>query len=415
MIPSATGAALAAPKALLGAAKPAKVSTPGPGGVPIPEYGITMWFRVTVGLQSGDLGQWSSCDGLGVDFDHKDVGVGGVYDRQMLVPVGVKYREISLSRAMTTTTSGQVRSWLEHVTAQWINSPEGGAPQPRSGGGNRFHPGTTMTIELYHKLDQAPVASWTLRDVVPKSWSAPSLSSTNGSVAMETLVLSHGGFLTAGTDSASSGVTEGGQGLLTLSGPGAAPVHFQYNPRTVTATRSVNVDMGGRQGSEESDPQVTHVGSWSVDYGELLVEGEQAVHAATNSLSTWTEPDATINGATPRTLLVRLGDGRNLMLTRRIVLTYVKISYTRFTRTGAPCRAEVTLTMQGVEPLRGKGGTSPSTGGAVSQKSQGKSLPSMSNDAKGSPGQWRDTAKANDVDDPLRVPNGTRLRMGGHR
>lgn len=412
MLPSATRAALASPNALLGAARSPVKSTPSPGGVPMPEYGITMWFRVSVGLDSGDLGQWSSCDGLGVDFDHEEVPVGGIYDRQTVVPTRVKYREITLRRAMTTTTSGQVRSWLEHVASRWVNSPEGGAPPPQSGGGDRFHPGTTMTIELYHKLDQPPVASWTLRDVVPKSWTAPSLSSTNGAVAMETLVLSHGGFLTGGAGSATSPVAQGGQGLLTLSGPGAAPVHFQYSPQTVTADRWINVDMGGRQGNEETDPQITSVGAWKVDYGQLLVEGEQAVHAATHSLTTWTEPDRTVNGATPRTLLVRLGNGKNMMLTRRVVLTHVKIDYTRFTRTGAPCRAAVTLELQGVEPVRG---TTPRPGASVSAKSQGDSLPSMSNDAKGSPGGWKDTADANDVDDPLRVPNGTKLRMGGHR
>jgi phage tail-like protein len=392
--PGPARAAFTAPGALAGhLTAPARTS-----GVPVPEYGMTMWFRVTVGLTGGDLGLWSACGGLGVRFETQEVPVGGHYDRPTPLPLRLGYGEITLERAMTTTDSGKVQAWLRHVAANWVNDAEGGAP---GAGGRRFHPGTTAHIALYHRIDEDPVAEWTLRDVVPVSWTAPKLATTGGTVAIETLVLAHGGFLDSdghGTGKA----TVSGQGNLVLSGPGARPVTFQYNPDSVTADRMVSISDGTRQHTEDADPQITDAGHWEIGFGDLLVEGEQAVRAATTSLRTWVEPDASYPGTRPRTLRVRLGDGRNPLLSRDVFLTRVAITYTRFTRAGAPSRAKVTLAFRGAARTPWQP-AAPAADGERRAPAAG---------AHRSPG-WRPAARANGVDDPLR--EGGTARIGGHR
>jgi phage tail-like protein len=306
---------------------------------------MTMWFSVKVGLPGGDLGLWSSCGGLEVQFATESLNVGGRYDRATVLPTTVSYPNITLERAMNTVDSRKVQDWLRHVTRTWTNAAEGGAPLEKSrSGGGRFHPGTTVKIELYHRLGETPVSSWQLHDVVPVSWSAPPLSTTGGTVALEKLVLAHGGFLDT-DQSGSSSVA--GLGQLVLTGPDTGKITFQYNPDTVTVHRMASVSTGNRQDRDEYDLQITNAGRWELSYKKLVVEGEQAVRTATDLLRTWSAPDPA-NPTAPKELRVLLGDGRNTLLSRRVVLWDVTIDYTRFTPNGTPCRATVALSFMGV-------------------------------------------------------------------
>ena len=48
------------------------------------QFGLTMRFDVTV--EGIDLGAWSSCDGLKVDFGLKEIRVGGNNDCRVYLP-----------------------------------------------------------------------------------------------------------------------------------------------------------------------------------------------------------------------------------------------------------------------------------------------------------------------------------------
>ncbi|MFC4857269.1 phage tail protein [Actinophytocola glycyrrhizae] len=352
MIPaSPVQTAFAAPVAL-GSAIPKRSS-----GMFVPQYGMTMWFSVSVGIGAPgeNLGLWSACNGLGVQFAAETLKVGGTYDRPTVLPGSVSYGNITLERAMTSVDSKKVQEWLRHVTEAWVNAPEGGAPKGPTGGGDRFHPGTAAKIELYHRLDEPAVASWRLRDVVPVSWSAPPLTTSSGGVAIEKLVLAHGGFLD--TDGGGSS-TVAGRGKFVLSGPGGS-IHFQYNPDSVTVSRGCSMNLLGQQSRDEYEYEMGMPGDWTIAYHGLVVEGAETVRTTTDLLRRWIVPDPA-RATAPTPLDVRLGDGSNTLLSRHVALTNVGLTFTRFTRMGTPSRASVDLSFVALQPQRG---AQPRTGG----------------------------------------------------
>ena len=156
-IPMLTQAPLAIPTALGIKATAGKLNTTGAA----PQYGLTIWFSVKVANPTGqpgdDLGDWSSCGGLGVQLETKVLRSGGEHGAPYLYPEDITYPAITLERAMTADSAKQVRAWLTTVAQQWIGSDEGGASMvPTSEGGKKptgsGYRGTTVTITLYTSL-----------------------------------------------------------------------------------------------------------------------------------------------------------------------------------------------------------------------------------------------------------------------
>ena len=135
-------------------------------------FGLSMRFDVVVG--GIDLGGWSSCDGLSVDFGQTEIKVGGVNSYTVFTPGRMKFTPVVLKRAMNTQDSKKVMSWLKSM----IDVTEGDA--------------ATITLRDQHN---GSVAEWTFANVRPQSWKGPTLSSTGKEVAVETLTLIHEGFL----------------------------------------------------------------------------------------------------------------------------------------------------------------------------------------------------------------------------
>jgi phage tail-like protein len=136
------------------------------------QFGLTMRFTVVVaGI---DLGAWSSCDGLKVDFGLKEIKVGGNNECKVYLPDRVFYPRLVLKRAMTASDSGRVMSWLRSM----VDATQG----------------DTATITLRDSHNQA-VSEWTFVNVRPSSWKGPTLTATGKDVAVETLELVHEGFL----------------------------------------------------------------------------------------------------------------------------------------------------------------------------------------------------------------------------
>jgi phage tail-like protein len=148
-------------------------------------YGMTMWFTVVVDALpagEGDLGQWSRCSGLQVDFRTSEVRDGTDYlSSGTLLPEHVQYQKITLERAMNKTDSEQVYNWLCAVQRNWMRP------------GGRFAP-EDMHITLLNAR-QDTVMAWTLKGVVPVSWKCVPFVAGQGSIAIETLDLQHQGFL----------------------------------------------------------------------------------------------------------------------------------------------------------------------------------------------------------------------------
>lgn len=136
------------------------------------QYGLVMRFDVVV--DGIDLGAWSSCDGLKVDFGLKEIKVGGTNDYKVYLPDRVNYPHLVLKRAMTAKDSGKVMTWLRSM----VDATEGG----------------TATITLRDSHNQT-VSEWTFVNSRPASWKGPTLTATGKEVATEILELVHEGFL----------------------------------------------------------------------------------------------------------------------------------------------------------------------------------------------------------------------------
>jgi phage tail-like protein len=136
------------------------------------QYGLIMRFDVVV--DGIELGAWSSCDGLKVDFGLKEIKVGGTNDYKVYLPDRVNYPHLILKRAMTAADSGKVMTWLRSM----VDATEGG----------------TATITLRDSHNQT-VSEWTFANARPASWKGPTLNATGKEVATEILELVHEGFL----------------------------------------------------------------------------------------------------------------------------------------------------------------------------------------------------------------------------
>jgi phage tail-like protein len=149
------------------------------------KLGVAMRFTVKIGEPVDkiySLGDWTSCEGLKVDFKFDEIRSGGSYASSNVLPQSVVYSPVTLRRAVEHKTSDTVQSWLREVAAEW------------DGGSGRPYQGKTVVIEL-HDVTGVPVAKWQLSEAFPVSWSGPTLSAKSGDVATENLVLAHAGFL----------------------------------------------------------------------------------------------------------------------------------------------------------------------------------------------------------------------------
>ncbi|HVV22854.1 MAG TPA: phage tail protein [Pseudonocardiaceae bacterium] len=149
--------------------------------------GMAMRFAVTLDGDQMSLGDWSSCQGLAVTFNHETYDEGGFYEHPRLFPGRVAYGDVTLERAITNDSWRVVQGWLTDVQNNWIN-----------GDATRYS-GNTAVITLYGSSVSegriAKIAWWTLRDVLPVSWTGPTLSARSNEVAVEKLTIRHQGFL----------------------------------------------------------------------------------------------------------------------------------------------------------------------------------------------------------------------------
>jgi phage tail-like protein len=423
---------------------------PGAGRNVVPRYGMTMWFQVIVtdpGGTNQDLGRWSGCSGLSVNLDSEEVWSGGDYHAPFLVPKAISYGKVTLERAMDHESAAELRRWLQRVADEWIASDEGGAAMVANPSGGTtaekkgFH-GTTVTIRLFCSLlDPAgpgaagrraastaatadggeparEVTSWVLRNAIPQSWQGPALTAKSGDVAIEKLVLNHRGFLAPSHGGGTGGTqVSQGQGRLTLStADGAQTVDFQYNPVSVGLERTNDLDPGKPVTRVESDNQVKEYGKLNITLSELHIEGVQAIKEKWQTLLGWTEPvpgaSKTAAGGdkpteTARELHIRMGAGDGATLDEKVWIKQVKISYKRFTPTGVPSRASVTLTV--VVLAKTTGAQTGAPGPKTHVVTGNESLAQVTAKSGGEPADWRGTAEKNNCDNPFALPSGSVL------
>lgn len=137
-----------------------------------PRFGLQARFTVT--LDGLDMGGWSKCTGLAVEFTTHPWEPMGHNNYLPVLPDRIKYGKITLERAINATDTPTVIKWL----ADKANGKADG----------------TGSIAVLGP-DAKPVMAWHLRGVYPASWKGPSLDANGKAIATETLELHHEGFL----------------------------------------------------------------------------------------------------------------------------------------------------------------------------------------------------------------------------
>jgi phage tail-like protein len=130
-------------------------------------------LRFHVEIDGQDLGYFTSCEGLGAEYDLMTYTEGGENSYEHKLPGRLKYTTIKLSRPIDKM-SGALAAWFASLQAVVRRQ--------------------SASIKVYDGNSDV-VAEWNLQGVWPMRWTGPSLSVDGGQVAKETLELAHNGFL----------------------------------------------------------------------------------------------------------------------------------------------------------------------------------------------------------------------------
>ena len=135
--------------------------------------GMGHHYSVQIDNSQYDCGSWSKVSGLSVSWERCEYRVGKQGNEVYILPGTTKYEPIKLSRA-ACLDSRIVQSWLVATSR---------CPEPQSG-----------TIQLVNFIG-LPIIEWRLNEFFPAGWSISEFDASTGHTAVETLTLTHTGFL----------------------------------------------------------------------------------------------------------------------------------------------------------------------------------------------------------------------------
>lgn len=136
--------------------------------------GMGHHFVVNIDSPPYDLGTWSRVSGLQVNWNSCTYRVGDQGNKSWVIPGTTKYQNIKLSRA-ACPDSEIVQLWLAQTSMN---------PTPISGAISLVMAGTGI-----------PMAVWQLNEFFPIGWSIDDFDAGFGKPVVETLEITHGGFL----------------------------------------------------------------------------------------------------------------------------------------------------------------------------------------------------------------------------
>jgi phage tail-like protein len=138
------------------------------------QLGLINRFLVKVDPGDVDLGSWSKVEGLDVTFDVPEYRAGDAWNHRWYFPGHTKYSSVKLSRGANKQDTKKVQTWLNE-TAKKFKLGE-----------------VTVTLRDAHHED---VAEWKLKDALPVKWAITGFDAGGSQVAIETLEITHNGFL----------------------------------------------------------------------------------------------------------------------------------------------------------------------------------------------------------------------------
>jgi phage tail-like protein len=140
------------------------------------EPGTTLRFSVTLDESAHNLGTWSKCEGLAVEYEIFEYQEGGVNEYVHRLPGRCKYTNVKLTRPLDEQSA---------KVASWVSSGLRGVQRDNA------------TIKLLDPTGQE-ICHWTLAEACPVKWTGPTLDAAGNQIATEVLELAHHGFLPGG-------------------------------------------------------------------------------------------------------------------------------------------------------------------------------------------------------------------------
>lgn len=206
---------------------------------------------------------------------------------------------------------------------------------------------------------------------------------------------------------------------LTLIPPNSAGgselgrVTFPYNPKEISYTKSADWERKAAKGAKKAAMPEFKGAKPTALTVEVFLDGyedQKDISEDIAILCSCCQPlNDSISSKKPSPPWVVLGWGAQTILTA--IVKSVAVKCTMFSSDGKPLRATCTVSLEEVAPDSAP--QNPTSGALRTLRThlmvEGDTLPSVAYKEYGQAGWWRPIAEANDIDDPMRVPAGTRV------
>jgi hypothetical protein len=217
-------------------------------------------------------------------------------------------------------------------------------------------------------------------------------------------------------DHASLRLLQPGQKGSLTPGPEYDRINFQFNPKDLTVAKSANWGYEtGKTSSKGAPPQYKgpEPSKLSLEmFFDASEKQDNSVVAVVDKLLSCCVP-------TPTSLEQKKGSPPWVQFrwgTLTGFVAYIKsvsVKYTLFTSAGIPIRASCTVSLEELAGEKEK--QNPTSGGLTPRRvhvlTAGDTLAGVAYAEYGDPALWRDVARVNQIDDPLRLRPGTRLLL----
>lgn len=195
-------------------------------------------------------------------------------------------------------------------------------------------------------------------------------------------------------------------------------VAFQFNPREVTMTKAAKWESKPAKNAEKAGAAEfmgAQPATLSLEmFLDATAKHDTSVAKGVDRLMSCCVPTESTTGspkAMPPMVVFKWGG----LTSFPGFITKVTAKFTLFAADGTPLRATCTVDIE--EMPGGKGGQNPTSRAASARRTHvlvaGENLASLAHREYGDPNYWREIARFNEIDDPMRIPSGTAIRLPG--
>ena len=205
-------------------------------------------------------------------------------------------------------------------------------------------------------------------------------------------------------------------GTLSMPGPEYDHIDFQFNPKDLTVGKAASWARETAKDNKTSGPPQYKGPQPSKLTLEMFFDAsakqDNSVVAVVEKLISCCMPTTESlqkKKGSPPWVRFRWGTLTGFLS----YVSSVSVKYTLFTSTGTPIRATCTVSLEELagEPPKGN----PTSGGLAPRRvhvlTAGDTLAGVAYAEYGDPARWRDVARVNEIDDPMRLAPGTRLLL----